>query len=119
MALQHKTIIKCQETSDGILAWDELKTKFEYDESKKLRLEHLEALAQTPYNRTDEGGMATYIDKFQAYIAELETIAPMDYSDFRIKECCFPISKMLKVYHIPFKNVEMMKTCPMLCVQLL
>ena len=29
--------------------------------------------------------MAAYIDKFQAYIAEIETNASMDYSNFRIK----------------------------------
>lgn len=85
MKVQHKTIIKYQQSQDGILAWEELKAEFEYDGSKELCLEQLESLAQTPYTNSDAGGMASYIDKFQAYIAELEAIAPMDYSDFRKK----------------------------------
>ena len=62
MKLQHKTIMKYQETLDGILAWDEFKTEFEYDGSKELRLEQLETLAQVPYSSTDVGGMANYIN---------------------------------------------------------
>jgi hypothetical protein len=42
-------------------------------------------MASKPYSSSDPGGMATYIDKFQAYIAELETINPMEYSDYRKK----------------------------------
>src|SRR5687768_9081015 len=83
--IQHKTIIKHQTTLDGISAWDEFKLEFEYDGSKELRLEQLETLAQTLYSSSNTGGMATYIDKFQAYIAELEVIAPEDYSDFKKK----------------------------------
>ena len=67
------------------MAWYEFKNKFEYDGSKELRLEHLEAMAHTPFTNNDTGGMASYIDKFQAYVAELETIAPTDYSDFKLK----------------------------------
>ena len=71
------TIIKYQETSDGILTWDKLEPKFEYNGSKEFRLEHLVAQAQTSYNRTVEGEMAAYINKLQAYNAEFETIAPI------------------------------------------
>ena len=83
--MQHKTIIKYQQSSDGILAQFEFKNEFEYDGSKELRLEHLESLAHTLFISSDTGGMASYIDKFQAYVAELETIAPNDYSDIKLK----------------------------------
>src|SRR5687768_4180532 len=85
MNLQHKTILKYERSQDGILAWKELKMDFEYDGSKELRFEQLESMASKPYSSSDPGGMATYIDKFQAYIAELETINPMEYSDYRKK----------------------------------
>ena len=56
MNMQHKTIIKYQQSSDGILAWFEFKNEFEYDGSKELRLEHLESLAHTPFTSNDTGG---------------------------------------------------------------
>jgi hypothetical protein len=83
--MQHRIILKYKESRDGILAWDEFKQNFEYDGSKELRLEQLEALAQKPYNNSVPGGMAAYIDQFQAYMAELGVIAPIGYSDFRMK----------------------------------
>lgn len=85
MKLQHKTVIKYKHNMDGILAWHELKQEYEYDGSKEPRLEQLESLAQTPYSDKVPGGMATYIDKLQAHLAELETIQPGDYSDSRKK----------------------------------
>ena len=83
--LQHKTIIKYESSYDGILAWDELKTESKYDGSKQLKLEQLEAMSQVSYSSSGTGGMATYIDKFQAIIAELEVLAPDEYSDDRKK----------------------------------
>ena len=38
MKLQLKTIIKYEETMDGILAWQELKQEYEFDGSRELRL---------------------------------------------------------------------------------
>ena len=83
--MQHRIILKYKESRDGILAWDEFKQNFEYDGSKELRLEQLEALAQKPYNNSVPGGMAASIDQLQAFMAELEVIAPIDYSDFQMK----------------------------------
>ena len=101
MSMQHKTIMKYQDSLDGILAWNEFKTEFEYDGSKELRIEQLEALAQTSYSRAETGCMAAYIDKFQSYIAELESIAPMDYSDFRMKRMLLSnIGKAAGVSHL-------------------
>jgi hypothetical protein len=85
LTLQHKTILKYERSQDGILAWKELKMDFKYDGSKELRFEQLESLASKPYSSSDPGGMATYIDKYQSYIAELETINPMEYSEYRKK----------------------------------
>lgn len=85
MKLQHKTIFKYENSLDGILAWQELKTDYEYDGSRELKLEQLEALIQVPYSNSDVGGIATYIDKFQATYAELAAIAPADYTDHKMK----------------------------------
>ena len=71
---QHKTIIKYQKTMDGIIAWDEFKEEFEYDGSKELRLEELEQLVQNPFSSTEPRGMVSYIDRHQAYMAELDVI---------------------------------------------
>ena len=62
--VQHKTILKHEETQDGILAWYEFKQDFEYDGCQELRLEQLELLAQKPFSNKEPGGMASYIDKF-------------------------------------------------------
>ena len=83
--LQLKTIIKYENSMDGILAWQELKQDYECDGSKELRLEQLESLAQVPYSDKTPGGMAAYIDRLQAHLAELETIQPSDYGDSRKK----------------------------------
>lgn len=85
MNMQHKTILKYELSQDGILAWRDLKNDFEYDSSKELRFEQLELMVSKPYNSSDPGGMAAYIDKFQSYMAELETINPLEYSDYRKK----------------------------------
>src|SRR6476661_9998654 len=85
MKLQLKAIIKYEETMDGISAWQELKQEYEFDGSRELRLEQLESMAQVPYSNKTPGGMATYIDRLQAHLAELETIQPSDYSDSRKK----------------------------------
>ena len=85
MNLQHKTILKFEKSQDGILAWEEFKQDFEYDGSKELRLEQLESLASKPYSSSEAGGMSSYIDKFQSYMAELETINPTEYTDYRKK----------------------------------
>ena len=83
--LQNKTIIKYEASQDGILAWNELKKDYAYNGSMELRIEQLEATIQKPYSPTTSGGMASYIDQFQAYVGELETIAPEEYTDSRKK----------------------------------
>src|SRR5574339_694002 len=84
MKIQHKTIIKYENSLDGILAWQELKEEFEYDGSKELRLEQLENQIQKPY--TGNIPMASFIDKFQATMAELEVISPDEYLNSK-KKC--------------------------------
>ena len=88
MKLQHKTIFKYEDSLDGIMAWQELKSNYEYDEFRKLRLEQLEALIQVPYSNSDVEGIATYIDKFQVTYAELAAIDPQDYTDSKMKDSC-------------------------------
>ena len=83
--LQNKIIIKYEKNQDGILAWHDLKKDYAYDGSKELRVEQLETIVQRPFSNKDFGGMQSYIDHFQAYIGELESIAPSEYSDSRKK----------------------------------
>ena len=83
--VQHKVITKYDKSQDGILAWDELKKDFAYDGSRELRLEQLEKYIHKPFSSKEPGGMAAYIDQFQTYIGELDTIAPTEYSDSKKK----------------------------------
>ena len=83
--MQHKIILKYEANQDGILAWDEFKKDFAHDGSEDLKIEQLEAQVHQPYSAREPGGMAAYIDKFQAYIAELETMIPADYTNARKK----------------------------------
>jgi hypothetical protein len=83
--MQNKTVLRYEDSQDGILAWDDFKHDFAYDGSKELRLEQLESQTLKPYRSNTPGGMAAYIDKFQSYIAELEVLAPFDYTDARKK----------------------------------
>ena len=63
--------MKYEGSRDGILAWHELKNDFAYDGSKELRLVVLETMTQVAYSDTVPGGLVTYVDSFQAQIAEL------------------------------------------------
>src|SRR5688500_17543492 len=76
---EHKSFIKHRAAQDGILAWQEFIAEFEYDGSKELKFEQLEAQIQVPYSQSEPGGMLAYIDKFQATMAQLEVMDP-DYS---------------------------------------
>lgn len=83
--IQHKIILKHEESQDGILAWYEFKQDFDHDGCLKFRLEQSELLAQKPFTNKEPGGMASYIDKFQCTMVEIDVIAPQDYSDFKKK----------------------------------
>ena len=64
MNLQHKSILKFEQTQNGILAWKEFKLDFGYDGFKKLRSEQLEAMASKTYNSSEVGSMFNSINKF-------------------------------------------------------
>src|SRR5687767_10287468 len=84
---QHKTLMKYEDTKDGVMPWAELKEENEYNGSRELRLEHLEHQLTIPYSTRDAGGNATYIDKLQVIVQELETFDPTQYGvDIRVKE---------------------------------
>src|SRR5687767_4305048 len=77
--------MKYEASQDDIFAWYEFKQDFQYDGAKVVRIETLEALALVSFSNTEPGGMATFIDKFQNYMAELDVIAPNEYSDAKKK----------------------------------
>ncbi|HEY8522856.1 MAG TPA: hypothetical protein VIL14_03765, partial [Nitrososphaeraceae archaeon] len=81
--LQHKTIIKYQKGYDGIMAWDELIAEYECDGFMELRVEQLETLIHVPYNTSES--VVKYIEKFQAYLEELISMKPNDYSNSTMK----------------------------------
>src|SRR5687767_14477855 len=76
--MQHKIILKFDESKDGIVAWHEFKQDYEYSGSKLIRLKALETMVAVPYSRNQPGGISTFIDKFQADRAELDNIAPQE-----------------------------------------
>ena len=79
--MQHKLILKYEASQDGVLAWDEFKKDFAHDGSEDLKIEQLDTKVHQPYSSREPGGMAIFIDKFQACVAELETMIPQDYID--------------------------------------
>ena len=76
------------------MTWNELKEEFEFDGSKELKIEQMEAKIQIPY--TNSESMAIFIDKFQAAMAKLEAINPDDYLNSRKKRYFYQVSKMLQ-----------------------
>src|SRR5687767_2211152 len=70
--IQHKILMKYEASQDGIFEWYEFKQDFQCDGSKVVRIETLEALALVSFSNTEPGEMATFIDKFQNYMAELD-----------------------------------------------
>ena len=72
--------MKYDDTKDGIMAWAELKEENDHNGSKELRLEQLEHKLTIPYSTRDAGGIATYIDKLQVIVQELEALDPDEFS---------------------------------------
>jgi hypothetical protein len=85
MKSQQATIIHYHTTREGILAWRDLKENYAYDGSPELCTEILESKAHTPYDLKSTGGIAGYIDDFQACIAELEAIAKIPWENTQKK----------------------------------
>ena len=54
-------------------------------------------MAHISLANTDKGEMAAYINKFQAYIAEIEIIDCQDYSDFKMNR--MPLSNIKNTSH--------------------
>ena len=79
-----KTILKYESTHNGTMTWHELKMDFQYNGSKELKLVQLENLTQTKYSDITPGGLAGYLETFQANVAELITMDPTEYSDYTV-----------------------------------
>ena len=60
---------------DGITAWAEILADFDNDGSIPLRVDALEAFLQSPFTVAYVGGVTSYIDRFQASLAELDGIS--------------------------------------------
>ena len=82
---QHKILLQCADSKDGIRAWATFKAECAYDGSAELRLEQLEVLIGRPYDLDSLDGLSGYIDRFQSYMSEIEILAKADYSDSRKK----------------------------------
>ena len=65
------------------MAWEEFIQDFVYNGSKELRIGFLEEHDSRRYTIGEP--MVKFIDDFQSYIAEIEAIAPGDYTDDRKK----------------------------------
>ncbi len=69
---ENKTLIKFEDSRDGILAWHEFVDENSNNGSTELRVEQLERSLFTAFNPRHPDGVAGYVDKFQTILAKLE-----------------------------------------------
>jgi hypothetical protein len=53
---------------------------YDHGGSVDLRIDAIEDAVRIPYS-SNYGGLITYVDRYQALMAEMDTIAPLEYDD--------------------------------------
>jgi hypothetical protein len=53
---------------------------YDHGGSVDLRIDAIEDAVRIPYS-SNTGGLTTYVDRYQALMAEMDTIAPFGYDD--------------------------------------
>ena len=82
----NKVILTNEEDLDGIKAWIEVQRIYNNGGSADLRVSVIDDDVHKPYTTIFPGGLAGYIERYQALMAEMDTIAPTEYTDDR-KQC--------------------------------
>ena len=72
-----KHVHRYQTTADGFLTWKDMVEDCEHDGSTKVRIEKLMAIVNFPFHKKFNGGLMSYIERFQTSIEELGTMVSM------------------------------------------
>jgi hypothetical protein len=82
----NKVILMNKKDLDGITAWMQMTRAYDYGGSIDLRVSAIDDEVRQPYSSNFPGGLTGYIEKYQALMAELDMIAPLEYSDDKKQE---------------------------------
>ena len=77
----NKVILERKRDLDGILAWSHMLRTYDNGGSTELRTGKIDDDARKPYTHNYPGGLTAYVEQFQALIAEMDSIAPLEYTD--------------------------------------
>ena len=80
------TFIKFNRTKDGIRAWRALEQKYESETIRDRRIETLEMDLDTPYNKSQRGGLATFLNNFETNLSELVELGEEQYEQETTKK---------------------------------
>jgi hypothetical protein len=79
----NKVILTNKKDLDGIMAWIQMTRIYDNGGSIDLRISAIDDDVRKPYSMNFPGGLTGYIEQYQALMAELDTIAPFEYTDDR------------------------------------
>jgi hypothetical protein len=78
---ERKFLLKYSTSQDGIFTWIEFLRDYDNNGDSEIRAEQLESLIHVPYSAKSPGGFLKYIDTLQAYLTELDTLNPGEFTD--------------------------------------
>ena len=78
---ERKFLLKYSNTQDGIFTWIEFLRDYDNNGDSEIRAEQLDSLIHVPYSAKSPGGFLKYIDTLQAYLTELDTLNPGEFTD--------------------------------------
>ena len=81
--IDNKVILTNKKDQDGILAWIQMTRDYDYGGSIELRISDIDDEVRKPYSLKYPGGLTEYIERYQTLMAELDIIAPLEYSDIK------------------------------------
>ena len=108
--IDNKIILKNKKDQDGILAWIQMTRDYDYGGSIELRLSDIDDEVRKPYSLKYPGGLTEYIERYQTLMAELDIIAPLEYSDIKKRKLLITnIRRTPRVAHLAqrCKNSDM------------
>jgi hypothetical protein len=79
----NKVILANKKDLDGILAWIQMRRNYDYGGSIQLRVDAIDVEVRKPYFNSSPGGLSAYIERHETLMAELNDIAPKEYTDDR------------------------------------
>jgi hypothetical protein len=86
--IDNKVILANEKDLDGILAWIQMRRNYDYGGSIQLRVEVIDVEVRKPYFNSP-GGLSEHIERHQTLMAELNIIAPKEYTDNRKQQLLF------------------------------